>query len=203
MLEDMLEDFEPEDGEPEALQRICERMYWTRLWVFQELKFAKQISLMCGDEIVQFARLAEPLADTFPYGIDDEARPGVPGLMRHSAAARMVELCGQNTPTSLWILLQFTQHLNCYDPRDKVYALLSIAKSGADGIEADYTMSLPELMNRVLSNLHSTSPPTSAGDVAIRCTRLKAMMGLEPGFPWGADDYFAADESARKSTDPT
>ena len=205
MLEDMLEleDFEPEDGEPEALQRICERMYWTRLWVFQELKFAKQISLMCGDEIVQFARLAEPLADTFPYGIDDEARPGVPGLMRHSAAARMVELCGQNTPTSLWILLQFTQHLNCYDPRDKVYALLSIAKSGADGIEADYTMSLPELMNRVLRNLYSTSQPPSAGDLAIRCSRLKAMMGLKRGFPWGANDYLAAEKLARTSTEST
>jgi hypothetical protein len=93
--------------------------------------------------------------------------------------------------------------LNCYDPRDKVYALLSMAKSGADGIEADYTMTLPQLMNRVLSNLHSRSPPTSAGDVAIRCARLKAMMGLEPDFPWGADDYLAAERFTQMSTDPT
>jgi hypothetical protein len=84
-----------------------------------------------------------------------------------------------------------------------VYALLSLVKSGADGIEADYTLSLPELMNLVLRNLYSTSDPPSTGDVAASCARLKATMGLEPDFPWGADDYFAAEELARTSTEPT
>jgi hypothetical protein len=184
------------------LREVCERMYWTRLWVFQELKSAKQVSLMCGSDIVPFAALAKSLANLVPGSrehIDAQSRR----LMRHSAAAKMVDLCGQHAPTSLWLLLQLTQHLNCYDPRDKVYALLSMAKSGADGIEADYTMTLPQLMNRVLSNLHSRSPPTSAGDVAIRCARLKAMMGLEPDFPWGADDYLAAERFTQMSTDPT
>jgi hypothetical protein len=119
-----------------------------------------------------------------------------------SVAARMVQLCGQSTPTSLWLLLQLTQHLDCYDPHDKVYALLSMAKSGHDGIDADYTMPLPQLMNLVLRNSYSTSQAPSASAVAVRCARLKAMMGLEPEFPWGADDYFAAERLAHPSSDP-
>jgi hypothetical protein len=176
-----------------ALQEICNRMYWTRLWVFQELRSARQISLMCGGGMIPF----EDLADQFTLEHDPWERPEEEmwccRVLKPSVAARMVELCGQNTPTSLWLLLQLTQHLDCYDPRDKVYALLSMAKSGHEGIDADYTMPLPQLMNRVLGNSYSTSQHPSASDVAIRCARLKAMMELEPGFPWGADDYFTAE----------
>jgi hypothetical protein len=199
-LKNMLVGFELEDGVPEGLQRICERMYWTRLWVFQELKSAKQTSLMCGDEIIRFEELAKPLTGE---DSDFEVEGQPKWLLRNSVATRMLLLCGQNAPTSLWLLLQVTQHLNCYDPLDKVYALLSLAKSGAEGIEADYTLPLPELMNRVLINLYATGQPPSAGDLAIRCARFKIMMGLEPCFPWGADDYFAAEELARTSTEPT
>jgi hypothetical protein len=179
---------------------ICDRVYWTRLWVFQELRSAKQVSFICGDEVTRFAELAKLLNNMAPDTAKREAESS--RLFRQSVAARMVGLCGQNTPTSLWLLLQLTQHLHCYDPRDRVYALLSMAKSGHDGIDADYTMPLPELMHRVLRNLYSTSQPPCASDVAVRCARLKAMMGLEPGFPWGANDYLAAERLTHPSTDP-
>jgi hypothetical protein len=201
--------------ELESLLDICDRVYWTRLWVFQELRSAKRIALMCGDNMVRFAKLASSLDDLTSVMYDDDeksladlasdtARREVESsrLAIHSAAARMVRLCDQKAPTSLWLLLQLTQHLDCYDPHDKIYALLSIAESGHGGIDADYTVPLPELMNRVLSNYYSTSQPPCASDVAIRCARLKAMMGLEAGFPWGADDYFAAERTAPLSTDP-
>ena len=33
----------------EEIYRVCERPYWTRLWVLQELKSAAEIVLMCGN----------------------------------------------------------------------------------------------------------------------------------------------------------
>lgn len=183
-----------------TLQGICDRVYWTRLWIFQELRSAKHILLMCGDEVIWFAELAESLTNLAPGTAKLEAESS--RLVVHSAAARMVRLCDQKAPTSLWLLLQLTQHLDCYDPHDKVYALLSMAKSGHHGIDADYAMLLPQLMNRVLNNSYPTSQPPSAGDVAVRFARLRTMMGLNPEFPWGADDYFAAERTSRLPTDP-
>jgi hypothetical protein len=187
----------------DALQGICGRLYWTRLWVFQELRSARQISLMCGGGIIQFRVLEEPLTLRYdPWSGQPEHEARSTRLLKLSVAAKMVELSSKNIPTSLWLLLQLTQHLDCYDPRDRVYALLSMAKSGHDGIDADYTMPLPQLMNLVLRNSYSTSQAPSASAVAVRCARLRAMMGLEPEFPWGADDYFAAERLAHPSSDP-
>ena len=33
----------------EAICSLCERPYWMRLWVFQELRHAKDIRLLCGE----------------------------------------------------------------------------------------------------------------------------------------------------------
>lgn len=116
-----------------------------------------------------------------------------------SAAQRMVDLCGGNSPTSLWLLLQLTSRLQCYDRRDKVYGLLSMAKSGAEGIDADYELPLCQLMHCVLSNSYADSSSQSVHDVNARCVRLKATMGLGPDFPWGAEEYFAAEELTQAS----
>jgi hypothetical protein len=95
-----------------------------------------------------------------------------------------------------------TSHLRCYDPRDNVYALLSIAKTGTTGINADYAMPLPQLMNLVLTDLHSSNPPRTVHDIAIRCNHLKLLMGLGPDFPWCADDYLAATDPDFVDADP-
>lgn len=109
-----------------------------------------------------------------------------------STAQRMVDLCSGGTPTSVCLLLQVTEHLECYDRRDKVYSLLSMAETGCEGIEADYELPLPRLMHRVLYNLHASCKPSSAREIAIRCARLKDIMGFTQ--PWGADDYLAEEK---------
>lgn len=57
-----------------------------------------------------------------------------------SAVGRMVRLRRKVIDTSIQSLLFETYHLACADRRDKVYAILSIATEGADGIEADSTL---------------------------------------------------------------
>jgi hypothetical protein len=114
--------------------------------------------------------------------------------LKLTAAKKMLDLCRGTAPTSLWLLLQVTSHLDCYDPKDRVYALLSLAKTGSEGIGADYNSTVPKLMHRVLSNSYAAGRPRNVHDVAVRCARLKAMMGLGTNFPWGAHEYLAAEE---------
>lgn len=115
-----------------------------------------------------------------------------PKIDSGSDAERMTALCSRALPKSLWLLLQLAVHFKCYDPRDKVYALLSLAETGATGIEADYAMPLSQLMCRVMTNVHSESPPQSLHQISVQCGRLKILMGLEPDFPWGLDEFVAA-----------
>jgi hypothetical protein len=36
----------------EAICSFCERPYWKRLWVFQELRHARRIMLICGEHAI-------------------------------------------------------------------------------------------------------------------------------------------------------
>ena len=202
--------YEPHE-ERAGVEDACERPYWHRLWVFQELKSAKDITIMCGSHELRWNNFKDILdrattrIDFMERGTVQEQDPDMRWMSGHtklSAATRMIYLCRDTAPTSLWLLLQLTSHLDCYDPRDKVYTLLSMAKTGSEGIDPDYEIPLPHLMHRVLSNSYAIHQPRSAHDVNVRCARLKAMMGLGQDFPWGADDYFAAEGVAPTSTRP-
>lgn len=177
---------------------MCERFYWRRLWISQELKSAEEITLMCGSHTLTWDQFDQILSKMARIGLDDIGVMRTPSLtgtdvalmeearsVKLSAAVRMVDLCRHETPTSLWLLLQVTSHLECSDRRDKVYAILSMVKTGCNGIDADYDLPLPQLMDRVLSNFHTGNQPRSVREVEVHCARLKVMMGLEPQFLWG------------------
>lgn len=194
------------DEHVEALGDLCARSYWRRLWVLQELKAAREITVMCGARTMPWKDFKSLLASAAKIGNNTAEWPrsalgasdysrGIQGrILRHvtsSAAQRMVDLCNGGTPTSLWLMLQVTAHLKCYDRRDKVYSLLSMAKTESEGIDADYELPLHQLMHRVLSNLHAACRPQSVQDVLIHCSRLGDIM--EYFGPWSADDYLAAE----------
>jgi hypothetical protein len=77
-------------------------------------------------------------------------------------------------------LIQKTSHLRCVDPRDKAYAILNIAQTGKKGIEADYTITVPVLLNRILRDMYYTTPPVSLEKVAEQCTELERVFGEPP-----------------------
>lgn len=87
-------------------------------------------------------------------------------------------LSWETTANSSWHLIQDTKHLCCYDPRDRVYALLSVTGIGHEGIEADYDMPVPTLLNRVLHNQYERCPPVDIKQVFAQCTTLESMFGL-------------------------
>lgn len=166
---------------------LCARSYWTRLWIYQELVSAKDVVLMCGSHEGSHILRWEDFQRTFREAVRSEDNPGFNLLtsiwaesryLRHSPASKMVDLRGDTAPTSLWLLLQLTSHLNCYDPRDKIYALLGIAKSGCDGIHADYEMPPRRLIDCVLDAIYAPHESRSSPDVAIRRARLQAIMGV-------------------------
>jgi hypothetical protein len=157
-----------------AILRICERPYWQRLWVLQELKHSREVELMCGDRHLNFECLKGLLStDSFHERVKAKLT-----ALQNSSAAKMASSIHVSVKTSLRNMLSETNHLRCTDPRDKVYAILNVVGSGSQGIEADYTATLPDLVNHILRNMHASRKPVVLHEVAKQCKSLESLFGM-------------------------
>lgn len=107
--------------------------------------------------------------------------------LQNSPAAMMLRSIHASMDRSLRAMLDSTNHLRCTDPRDKVYAILNVVSSGHQGIEADYTVTLPDLMNQILRNMHAAQTPEYLLDVDMQCRDLEAAFNMSPGSIYGTE----------------
>jgi hypothetical protein len=132
-----------------AVLELCERAYWQRLWVLQELRASTKPTLMCGTMRISFECLKSFLLnDNSDERVQEKAK-----TLKQSPGTKMVSLSLEFRSRSLRSMLYATRHLRCTDPRDRVYAILSVVSSGRQDIEADYTLNLIDLLNAVLRNM--------------------------------------------------
>jgi hypothetical protein len=160
-----------------SVVELCERPYWQRLWVFQEIKHARKIMLLSGGHSTSWNYLEALFNGRIKlYTIlpSDIAR-----RVNCSPAARMVRLRTKLMDSSVWNLLRESRHLECMDRRDKVYAILSTATEGLKDIEADYCTSLELLGTRVLRNYHTMNPPASMYIVLQDCYFIAEVLGVD------------------------
>jgi hypothetical protein len=128
--------------------------------------------LMCGNKLFPLRNFQEYMFETATHRLEGKLE-----ILRKSSAGMMLRLIADPAGISLWSLIHETSHLRCVDPRDKAYAILKIAQTGSHGMEADYTITVPVLLNRILENMHDTAPPVSLEEVAEQCTGLESLFG--------------------------
>jgi len=175
-----------------ALHNLCERPYWRRLWVYQELQSARRAELMCGRKLVPLQNFQEYLFDTAAVRLDSKLE-----FLRQTSAGTMLDLTNDPAKTSLWSLIQKTGHLRCVDPRDKAYAILNTARTGKQGIKADYTVTVCALLNQILRNEHDIASPTSLHVVAMQCVELERLFGEPPNSIFGGLPYNMCEEPVK------
>jgi hypothetical protein len=163
-----------------AVLELCERPYWRRLWVLQELRASTKLTLMCGTMHINFESLKIFL---LKKNIDERVQDKA-NTLEQSSGARMVRLTLKSMSVSLRSMLDLTSHLRCTDPRDKVYAILSVVSSGRQDIEADYTLAINDVPNAVLRNMCKTGIPDLKW-VRDQCDLLECMFGVT----WGSMCY--------------
>jgi ankyrin repeat protein len=163
-----------------AMDGICSRNYWRRLWVFQEIWLAQNIRLMCGSKTAPWSHFHALMeyahARSGTSQLDDNTE-----AVAKSPAMRMMNLNIESVDTVLWSLVQGTRHLRCFDARDKIYALLGVATKGHESIEPDYSMPVPSLLNRLLHEIWSESPPETFEEAAEWCAKIENVFGLKSG----------------------
>jgi len=135
----------PSIGEPlhRAVDKFLERAYFERVWIIQEILFARDVTVILGDRAAAWIDMSRSI-----YYVDmnrkmhraETYRSLVPEVMfwrDHSAVDK---------PSSLLQFLHATRQCKSSDPRDKVYALLAMTPERDEAaIAPDYTRSPREV----------------------------------------------------------
>jgi hypothetical protein len=165
-----------------ALQNLLQRTWFQRAWIIQEVVMGTKVNLYCGYgaqpvEWSLFAKVVEKiLANSLTYllcyglnGIPSALAQGLTGVERINSLKRFRQY-GESTSLEN-ILLHFIGFCST-DPRDKIYALVALAKDGIDAkLGFDYTVSTKMLYIR-------------ASHYLLRCSKsLQILHSAGIGFP--------------------
>ncbi|KAK0817611.1 hypothetical protein LTR75_002946 [Friedmanniomyces endolithicus] len=163
-----------------AVARLCQRAYWTRLWIFQELMLAKSVTILCGGRCVDWTDFYNVMAAENRTPDKYSARNRDYQAVLRSPAMSIVGQSLQPLDHRLWELMIANQDLRCTELKDRVFGLLGVAKMEVGSFTSpEYRASLCRLLNAVLRLHHMESSPASVEVVANDCNQLAELFGLE------------------------
>lgn len=169
-------------AEGTGFRGLCERRYWTRLWVVQELVRAKEVVMCCGSKLVSWSTFESFLSSAHRYC--PSTRLGIitdyTATMGSNAVAMVRQIRDINAEATLFKRIVSFGHLECLDPRDKVYALLGTVQDDPEPIVPDYTIGLAALLNTVIQNYDRDRPGVRLQDWKERCEQLAEAIGVDP-----------------------
>lgn len=156
-LKRQIDDYRPiwNTQEGKAIRDLCERSYWRRMWVIQEIIHANKITVWCGSQ-----RLDWPVLDKLYLTLKTLEEENclthhefVADVLRSPAFVMVWQRAHwrhPETPTpKLQTLIEIFQGWECTDVRDKVYALVSMADQGT-AVIPDYSRSPRQIYHDVL-----------------------------------------------------
>lgn len=131
--------------ERKALIRLYSRSWFERLWVWQEVHLGKDVIVLCADRTIDWSAI----------------RTGVMCLgLKHyiggvgwpaPEAAFSIASCPMTRKLPLRALLHKTKDSKCFDPRDRIFALLSFLDEDMQSrIVPDYKKSAPEIYHEIM-----------------------------------------------------
>jgi hypothetical protein len=138
--------------EARNIQALCERKYWQRMWIIQEVTLAREAAVHCGSYTLSWQKLVQMCKDL--QTIADHGRE------RHTTCAHAILTSPAmvivrtkaelgEAPRPLRLLLQTYGDHESTNIRDKVYALVGIAEEASD-IVVDYNKSAKDVFLDVM-----------------------------------------------------
>ena len=125
------------------MDALLDRPYWRRTWIIQEIVIADEVILYCGDSKINWCRFADFYAQIIDLTGSTNLKPtrGMPyfhGRNDHdNSRVDPINMLGESrddwrgrgATADLSTAIRRFRRTECSDARDKVYALLSFAKS--------------------------------------------------------------------------
>lgn len=125
-----------------AVTKLLQRDYWNRMWVFQEIVLAREAVVHCGKHRVPWSSLRWLDAVSSEHKLWREAQIEKPWILQfRKALFRIAHFCiSAEEARHINNVLHPTRHLQCQDPRDKLYALRGVCEALTDIVEVDYSV---------------------------------------------------------------
>jgi hypothetical protein len=138
-----------------ALRALCERVYWRRMWIIQEVLHAQKLTVFCGAKSFEWRAVEalylklKTLEDTSWFAHHEFSMT----VMQSAASVIVWQRAHyrhlQTPQPRLQTLIEIFRDWQCLDVRDKVFALVGMASSTAN-IVPDYAMSPREVYFAVM-----------------------------------------------------
>ena len=128
-----------------ALRRLLERDWFQRIWIVQEVVMGTNVVLVCGTQSVAWIAFAKAIRSLMTNGLSyllSLESSGAPGSLASIDRINNLRVARRRgSPISLQALLLEFISFNATDPRDMVYALLSLANDGSSSVlDPDYSI---------------------------------------------------------------
>ncbi|KAH7077887.1 hypothetical protein BKA63DRAFT_376351, partial [Paraphoma chrysanthemicola] len=149
----------------DAVLALCERPYWKRIWIVQEIMLAKKATIWCGNKQVSWNKLQQLMADLQTVLDRGRALHTIAVLQVLDSPAAVVIRAKSNwdgSPQPLTKLLELYRSQQSTNVRDKVYALHGLACDSA-GIAINYEIHPKDLLVEVL--YHASTSQSSKTDM--------------------------------------
>ncbi|KAH7306078.1 ankyrin repeat-containing domain protein [Rhexocercosporidium sp. MPI-PUGE-AT-0058] len=156
----VVRDLRPDQREVlvEGLQTLLHRPWFKRVWIIQESTNARVVEVVCGSKSVSASILAlmPHLLGVTPEPHCQPILDGMPVSVRNTS--------WWAEKRDLYTMLDRFRNSEATDPREKIYALLSISSNARDTelLRADYGKSLEDTIFDTVSfllDLHELHPP--------------------------------------------
>jgi hypothetical protein len=142
-----------------TLFRLCNRPYWDRTWIIQEILLARgQIFVLCGSTMTTLQSLRAVHGSYCDFALfdgGDTASFGGGEDYDFTEKDGLHRLSYNFREATLELLLEVYLETLCADPKDKVYAVQSMAVGSP--LAVDYGMDLDEFYWRVMAHCNAST----------------------------------------------
>lgn len=162
--------FDPFTDGAKPLLCIYRRDWWERIWIIQEFLLAKETIFCCGGWAFPWESLESAHEVASQIGMDDPSflHSYIKSPSRQLAYVKSDLFDGRS---NLMSLMSLTAKGKVTEPKDRVYALLSLA-IGGNSILVDYSKSLEEVYEEATRQALTIQP---------HLTKLLTLTGITPG----------------------
>ena len=131
-----------------AMNKLLNRSYWTRTWIYQELVLGRKVYVRCGNKQIDWDCVKG--LDEASYQLERkmdlfrlELNPVHLNMVVESGLDKLSLFLNfdkaKEQSATLFPMLQWTSVLSCKDPRDHIYAIMGLARDADCYPEPDYS----------------------------------------------------------------